>query len=140
MHFAGPGRSGDDDLAEARLRAALAPRRFDDVTFVLEPVAAACHYELGLDTTSSSSSPTSAAARATSPSSDSARTRDRRGGPPRSRQRRRRDRGDAFDAQMIRHVVSPALGRGTEYEATTGKALSAALALQPSRAVARSRC
>jgi len=49
VHFAGPGRAGDDDVAEARLRAGLARAGFDDVTFVLEPVAAAYHYERGLD-------------------------------------------------------------------------------------------
>jgi hypothetical chaperone protein len=124
VHFAGPGRSGDDDVAEARLRAALARAGFDDVTFVLEPVAAACHYELALD-----HDELVFIADFGGGTSDFSLLR--LGPHARDDEATRRVlasdgvgiAGDAFDAQMIRHVVSPALGRGTEYETTTGKAL-----------------
>jgi hypothetical chaperone protein len=124
VHFAGPGRPGDDELAESRLRAALARAGFDDVVFVLEPVAAAYHYERALDhdelvfiadfgggTSDFCVLRVGAGARAEGPArrvlaSDGVGIA-----------------GDAFDAQIIRHVVSPVLGRGSEYESTGGKGL-----------------
>jgi hypothetical chaperone protein len=122
-HFAGQGRAADDALAEARLRRALERAGFEDIVFVLEPVAAAWHYEQGLD------------------HEELVLIADLGGGTsdfsllsvgPRARKDRGTAErpvlasdgvgvaGDAFDAEVVRHLVSPALGRGTRYETTKG--------------------
>jgi hypothetical chaperone protein len=119
VHFAGPGRLGDDTLGEARLRSALARAGFDDVVFVLEPVAAAYHYEGTLDhdelvliadfgggTSDFSVLHVGPGAKRRVLASDGVGIA-----------------GDVFDGQIIRHVISPALGLGTEYTSTHGKPL-----------------
>ena len=122
VHFAGQGRPGDDDLAEARLRRALARAGFDDVVFVHEPVAAAYHYEQGLD-----HDELVLIADFGGGTSDFSLLRVGPGG----RQVLASDgvgvAGDAFDARIVRHVVSPALGRGSEYRTQTGKTLTVPL-------------
>src|SRR5437870_2215523 len=122
VHFAGPGRPGDDDVAEARLRAGLARAGFDDVTFVLEPVAAAYHYERGLDhdelvfiadfgggTSDFSVLRVGPGARRDGAGARRVLASDGVG-----------IAGDVFDAQIVRRAVSPALGRGTRYETRKG--------------------
>src|SRR5690606_38800836 len=49
VHFTRSGGKEDDDYAAGRLRRALAKAGFTDVEFVLEPVAAAFAYERGLE-------------------------------------------------------------------------------------------
>jgi len=122
VHFAGPGRPGDDDVAEARLRAGLARAGFDDVTFVLEPVAAASHYERGLD-----HDELVFIADFGGGTSDFSVLRVGPGAQRRGEDTRRvlssdgvGIAGDVFDAQIVRRAVSPALGRGTRYETRKG--------------------
>src|SRR5262249_2735795 len=124
VHFAGPGRPDDDDLGQQRLRAALARAGFDDVAFVLEPVAAAYDYECTLDhdelvfIADFSGGPSDFSVLRVGPGA--------RGAAPAERVLACDGvaiAGDVFDARIIRHVVSPLLGRGTEYESTGGKAL-----------------
>lgn len=120
VHFAGPGRAGDDDVAETRLRRALVRAGFDDVVFVLEPVAAAYHYEQGLD-----HDEIVFIADFGGGTSDFSVLRV---GPGVRRERNRivlasdgvGVAGDAFDAEIVRHAVSPAVGRGTTYETAKG--------------------
>jgi hypothetical chaperone protein len=116
VRFAKAKSAEDDDFAVARLREALARAGFERVEFEFEPVAAAYHYEQGL-------------------------TRDEllliadfgggtsdfcllRVGPGVRDRRRAEDilgtegvaiAGDCFDAAIIRNVVAPRLGRGSQY-------------------------
>src|SRR5262249_49065247 len=122
VHFAGPGRPGDDEVAEARLRAGLARAGFEDVTFVLEPVAAGSRYERGLDhdelvfiadfgggTSDFSVLRVGPGARRDGAGARRVLASDGVG-----------IAGDVFDAQIVRRAVSPALGRGTRYETRKG--------------------
>jgi hypothetical chaperone protein len=122
VHFAGPGRPGDDDLAEARLRRALGRAGFEDVAFVYEPVAAAYHYEQGLD-----HDEVVLIADFGGGTSDFALLRVGPGGRAVLASDGVGVAGDAFDARLVRHVVSPALGRGSEYETMGGKTLTVPL-------------
>jgi hypothetical chaperone protein len=117
VHFAGQHRLETDTIAEERLRRALAKVGFDDVHFVLEPVAAAYHYESHL-------------AR-----DELVLVADFGGGTsdfsilrlgPSYHHRRTGQRellavdgvgiaGDLFDARTLHHVVSPELGLGSAY-------------------------
>jgi hypothetical chaperone protein len=123
VHFVGAESDEDDALAQRRLEAALHNAGFRDITFELEPVGAAYHYERGLD-------------------------RDERiliadfgGGTsdfsllwvgPSHRSRRSEAilghdgvgvAGDAFDGKIVRHKVAPLLGRGSEFESLYGRRL-----------------
>jgi hypothetical chaperone protein len=119
--FAHAAAPGDTELALTRLRLALQEAGFWDVVFEYEPVAAAHHYEQGLDhdelvmigdfgggTSDFSLLRLGPKAR-------------REGGP--------REilgtegvavAGDAFDAKIVRHRVAGALGRGTEFRSLFG--------------------
>ena len=115
VRFVGAEKPEDDEFASERLKQAMYRAGFEEVTFEYEPVAAAYHYESTLD-------------------------RDQlimigdfgggtsdfsllRVGPTiRRRGREQSDllgneglglAGDSFDAKIIRHLVSPALGAGT---------------------------
>jgi hypothetical chaperone protein len=114
--FVGAANNEDDAYAEARLAEAFKTAGFDRVTFELEPVAAAHQYE------------------STLPHDELILIGDFGGGTSdfslvhvgatvRRRGRQASDllgtaglglAGDAFDAQIVRHLVSPALGAGTE--------------------------
>ncbi len=116
VHFVGAERPDDDLYAEGRLRNAFATAGFESVTFEMEPVAAAHYYESTLD------------------HDELILIGDFGGGTsdfsilkvgPEIRRRGRLPQdllgnsgiglaGDAFDAKIIRHLVSPALGAGTE--------------------------
>ena len=125
VHFVGAENQEDDSYAEGRLRSAFASAGYESVEFEMEPVAAAHYYESMLDHdeliligdfgggTSDFSlvhvGPTV-----------------RRGG------RVAGDivgnagvgvAGDAFDAKIIRHLVSPALGAGSQLR-SLGKILT----------------
>ncbi len=116
VHFAGAEKEEDDSYAEGRLRSAFESAGYESVEFEMEPVAAAHYYESMLD------------------HDELILIGDFGGGTsdfsllhvgPTIRQRGRVSddivgnagvgiAGDAFDAKIIRHLVSPALGAGSQ--------------------------
>jgi hypothetical chaperone protein len=116
VRFVGAESEEEDDFAVARLRESFLAAGFEDVSFEMEPVAAACAYEATLD------------------HEELILIGDFGGGTsdfsllrvgPEVRQRGRRPEdllgnsgvglaGDAFDAKIIRKLVSPALGSNSE--------------------------
>jgi hypothetical chaperone protein len=116
VHFAGAEKEEDDSYAEGRLRAAFEMAGYESVEFEMEPVAAAHYYESTLD------------------HDELILIGDFGGGTsdfslvhvgPTIRQRGRVSgdivgnagvgiAGDAFDAKIIRHLASPALGAGSQ--------------------------
>ena len=124
VHFARADDAEDDAFAEQRLREALGLAGFTDITFSFEPVGAAWHYESRLDRDELVLIGDFGGG-----TSDFTLIRVgpgiRAGGPE-----ARKDAvlgtdgvglaGDAFDAKLIRHVVAPRLGRGTEQRAAMG--------------------
>jgi hypothetical chaperone protein len=118
------GGEEDQDYALQRLREALEEGGFTDVEFEYEPVAAAYHYESGLD-----HDELVLIADFGGGTSDFCLARV--GPGVRQRGRQRSDilgtegvalAGDAFDARILRHRVAPALGKGTTYT-THGKSM-----------------
>jgi hypothetical chaperone protein len=115
VHFVGSEKDADDSFAEGRLKAAFELAGYESVEFELEPVAAAYYYESTLD------------------HDELILIGDFGGGTsdfslvrvgPSIRQRGRTSEdllgnsgvgiaGDAFDAKLIKHLVSPALGAGS---------------------------
>lgn len=113
--FVGSESEADDDYARSRLEAALHLAGFERISFEFEPVGAAYHYQSTLDR------------------DELILIGDFGGGTsdfsllqvgPTIRQRGRKPQdllanegigiaGDSFDAKIIRHLVSPALGDGT---------------------------
>ena len=126
VQFVGAETEDDNAFAEQRLRDSLTIAGFETVTFELEPVAAAHYYESRLD------------------HDELILIGDFGGGTsdfsllhvgPGVLRRGRKAAdflgnsglglaGDAFDAKLVRHLVSPELGRGSEAE-TMGKVLPA---------------
>jgi hypothetical chaperone protein len=126
VRFVGAETEDDNAFAEQRLRDSLERAGFEGITFELEPVAAAHYYESGLD------------------HDELILIGDFGGGtsdfsllhvgPSVLRRGRRAEdflgnsglglAGDAFDAKLVRHLVSPELGRGSEAE-SLGKVLPA---------------
>jgi hypothetical chaperone protein len=116
VHFSGAENEEDDSYAEGRLRSAFESAGYESVEFEMEPVAAAHYYESMLD------------------HDELILIGDFGGGTsdfslvhvgPTIRQRGRVSgdivgnagvgiAGDAFDAKIIRHLVSPALGAGSQ--------------------------
>lgn len=116
VHFVGAETDKDDAYAEARLEQAFRLAGFESVSFELEPVAAAHYYESTLD------------------HDELILIGDFGGGTsdfslvqvgPSIRRRGRSPKdllgnsgvglaGDSFDAKIIRHIVSPALGAGSD--------------------------
>jgi len=127
VRFVGADTPEDDDFAVARLHIAFAAAGFENVDFEMEPVAAACAYEATLD------------------HDELILIGDFGGGTSDfsllrvGRDVRRRGRtpedllgnsgvglaGDAFDARIVRKLVSPALGSNAE--AKSGKKLLTAV-------------
>jgi len=123
VRFALADSADDDAFAVDRLRRALTVAGFDDVTFEYEPVAAAHAYEQRIDR------------------DEIVLVADFGGGTsdftlievgPGPRARRQRDvigtsgvalAGDAFDRQIVRHVVAPDLGVDAHYTSSLGKTL-----------------
>ena len=115
VHFVGADTEADDSYAESRLKAAFQLAGYESVEFELEPVAAAHYYESTLH------------------HDELILIGDFGGGTsdfslvrvgPAIRKRGRRPEdllgnaglglaGDAFDAKIIKHLVSPALGAGS---------------------------
>ena len=126
VRFVGAETEEDNDFAEERLRESFLQAGFDAVTFELEPVAAAHYYESRLD------------------HDELILIGDFGGGTsdfsllhvgPKVLRRGRRPSdflgnsglglaGDAFDAKLVRHLVSPELGRESEAE-SMGKVMPA---------------
>ena len=113
-----------NEFALARLRESVQKCGFEQVTFEYEPVAAACSYEqqlqrdelilvgdFGGGTSDFSILPVGPGPR----SAPGARTILGNDGVALA--------GDAFDRQIVRHLVAPALGFGTEYQAAPDKTL-----------------
>lgn len=116
VNFVGAETEGDNVYAERRLEAAFRAAGFESVRFEMEPVAAAYYYETTLD------------------HDELILIGDFGGGTSdfsvvhvgpnvRRRGRQRSDllgnagiglAGDSFDAKIVRHLVSPALGAGTQ--------------------------
>jgi hypothetical chaperone protein len=124
VRFVGAASDGDDALALSRLRAGLLNAGFRDVRFEYEPIGAARHYERGLARdellligdfgggTSDFSLLRVGPGRA------------RRGGAESILGNAGVDvAGDAFDGRIIRHCVSPLLGRGAEFVSFFGRRL-----------------
>jgi hypothetical chaperone protein len=112
------GEEADQDYALDRLREALVESGFTDVDFEYEPVAAAWHYESGLD-----HDELVLIADFGGGTSDFCLVRV--GPGVRGRGRSASDilgtegvalAGDAFDARILRQRVAPALGKGSTYE------------------------
>jgi hypothetical chaperone protein len=115
VRFVGAEDDAGDDYAVSRLRVALQKAGFEEVEFELEPVAAAFYYESTLDhdeqiligdfgggTSDFSVLRVGPSARKTRHGSRAVLGNE---GLPLA--------GDAFDAKIIRHLVSPALGAGS---------------------------
>jgi hypothetical chaperone protein len=115
VHFVGAESAEDDALAEARLRESFLLAGYEDVVFEMEPVAAAHYYESTLD-----HDELILIGDFGGGTSDFSLVRV---GPTiRGRGRTAADllgnagvgiAGDDFDAKIIRHLVSPELGAGT---------------------------
>ncbi|HSS97119.1 MAG TPA: Hsp70 family protein [Terriglobales bacterium] len=116
VRFSGADTKKDDDYAVTRLRTAFTNAGFDDVTFEYEPIGAAYYYETRLDhdelilvadfgggTSDFSLLQVGPSFRRTSANREIATD-----GVALA--------GDAFDAKLVRHLVSPLLGQGSSYK------------------------
>lgn len=121
VHFVHAREPADADLALTRLRAALHNAGFREVEFEYEPVGAAHHYESGLDhdeliLIADFGGGTSDFSLVHVGPGAARRRRDTilaHGGVPLA--------GDAFDGKLIRHVVAPHLGRGSDFRTQFGR-------------------
>jgi hypothetical chaperone protein len=125
VHFSIERTEAANDLALGRLQQSIRASGFEEILFEYEPVAAAYSYEqtvqrdelilvgdFGGGTSDFSILPVGPGARSTA---------------SRTRQILGNDgvaiAGDAFDRQIVRHLVAPALGFGSEYQAAPDKTL-----------------
>jgi hypothetical chaperone protein len=122
VRFVGAASEADDALALSRLRAGLVNAGFRDVRFEYEPIGAARHYERGLahdellligdfgggtsDFSLLRVGPGRAGGAGSILGNDGVDVA-----------------GDAFDGRIIRHCVSPLLGRGAEFVSFFGRRL-----------------
>jgi hypothetical chaperone protein len=125
VHFSNPSSADDDALAVSRLLTAFRKCGFEEVVFEYEPVAAACSYEQRLD-----HDEIIVIGDFGGGTSDFSILRV--GPGVRARGRTPQDiigsdgvavAGDAFDRQIIRNLVAPRLGKGSEYLAGPGRFL-----------------
>lgn len=123
VRFSQAETEDDDAFAVKRLRAALSRAGWDDVTFVPEPVAAACFYERRLDHDEivlvgdfggGTSDFTLAEVGPSRRASGRAGVLSTAGVAI---------AGDALDARIVDHVVAPAVGKGSTYRSMFGKEL-----------------
>jgi hypothetical chaperone protein len=125
VHFSGAGSEEDDAFALSRLRAAFEQAGFEKIVFEFEPVAAAYEFESHLD------------------HDELILIADFGGGTsdfslmqvgPNVRRRGHAAQdilgtdgvaiaGDTFDSKIVRHVVAPRLGQGSQYRSAFGKVL-----------------
>jgi hypothetical chaperone protein len=124
VHFAHAKKQDDDAFACRRLAESLALAGVPDVRFEFEPVAAAYHYERQLERDE-----TVLIADFGGGTSDFCLVRV---GPSRREREDHRERdilgtegvaiaGDAFGAKIIRHVIAPRLGRGSQMQKLFGQ-------------------
>jgi len=119
VHFSGTKEHKDDDFAEGRLRAAFANAGFTKVSFLPEPVAAAYKYQRQLDhdelvliadfgggTSDFSLVRLEAESGAVVIGNDGVGIA-----------------GDTFDSKLVRNLVAPMLGLGSQYRSQFGKVL-----------------
>jgi hypothetical chaperone protein len=125
VHFSGASRTEEDAFALGRLRAAFQLAGFDEVVFEFEPVAAAYEFESQLD-----HDELILIADFGGGTSDFSLVQV--GPAVRRRGHTARDilgtdgvaiAGDTFDSQIVRHVVAPRLGQGSEYRSAFDKVL-----------------
>lgn len=124
VHFSGTKSDEDDNFAVNRLRTAFKNAGFDDVHFLPEPVAAAYKYQRTLDHdelvliadfgggTSDFSLVHLRAKRSSSNFSEQVIGNDGVG-----------IAGDTFDSKLVRNLVAPMLGLGSQYKTEFGKVL-----------------
>jgi hypothetical chaperone protein len=125
VHFVGMEKQEDDGYAEGRLRSAFESAGFESVQFEMEPIAAAHYYESTLDhneliligdfgggTSDFSLVHVGPTVRSANDGSGNIVGNAGVG-----------IAGDAFDAKIIRHLVSPALGAGSQLR-SLGKILT----------------
>lgn len=125
VRFAGSDGEDGDTFAEGRLRAAFAAAGFTDIELVLEPVAAALHYESTL-----TRDETVLVADFGGGTSDFSLLR---AGPSHRDDPTARSRilgatgvgvaGDDLDARIVQHLVAPGLGQGSRYRSMLGEEL-----------------
>ena len=125
VHFSGTRNDSDDEFAVNRLRSAFAKAGFDDVHFLPEPVAAAYKYQQRLDHDElvliadfgGGTSDFSLVELKAKPM----------GGHVINNQVIGNDgvgiAGDTFDSKLVRHLVAPMLGLGSQYKNEFGKVL-----------------
>jgi hypothetical chaperone protein len=125
VHFVGAENQEDDGYAESRLRSAFESAGFESVQFEMEPIAAAHYYESTLDHNeliligdfgggTSDFSLVHVGPTVRRPNGGSGNIVGNAGVGI---------AGDAFDAKIIRHLVSPALGAGSQLR-SLGKILT----------------
>lgn len=125
VHFSGARDDADDEFALSRLRAAFTRAGFDDVRFVAEPVAAAYQYQqrIGHDELvlicdfgggTSDFSLVHLQAKRCAGLEPSHQVIGNEGVGI---------AGDSFDSKLVRHLVAPLLGLGSEYRSQFGKVL-----------------
>jgi len=129
VHFSSAQNDADDELATARLSVAIRRAGWKDITFEFEPVAAAYHYastiareELILVADFGGGTSDFSIVRLRPPSSKSARE------PHEIRHEILANdgvalAGDAFDGEIVRQLVAPELGRGSQYRTPYGQIL-----------------
>jgi hypothetical chaperone protein len=125
VHFSGAGSAEDDAFALNRLQAALEQAGFEDVVFEFEPVAAAYEFESQLDhdeliliadfgggTSDFSLMQVGPSVRRRGHTAEDILGTD---GVALA--------GDTFDSKIVRHVVAPRLGQGSQYRSAFNKVL-----------------
>jgi hypothetical chaperone protein len=125
VHFSGAGSSEDDAFALNRLQAALEQAGFENIVFEFEPVAAAYEFESQLDhdeliliadfgggTSDFSLMQVGPSVRRRGHTAEDILGTD---GVAIA--------GDTFDSKVVRHVVAPRLGQGSEYRSAFNKVL-----------------
>ncbi|HMJ61990.1 MAG TPA: Hsp70 family protein, partial [Bryobacteraceae bacterium] len=119
--FVGAESAGDNEYAAERLKVSFEKAGFEQVSFEYEPVAAAYHYESTLDHDELiligdfGGGTSDFSLLRVGPSRDSGGVLGNEGLPL---------AGDAFDAKIVRHLLSPALGAGSLLN-SSGKMLPA---------------
>ncbi|PKU22387.1 Hsp70 family protein [Telmatospirillum siberiense] len=124
VRFVAEDGASEDDFATTRLRDAFGRAGIEEVVFEFEPIAAACHYERGLERDE-----TVLVADFGGGTSDFCLIRL---GPGRSRLARPEDAilgtegvgvaGDAFDRRIVQHALGEHFGKGASFE-SAGKTL-----------------
>lgn len=123
VHFVGAENSEDDNYAEGRLRSAFELAGYESVTFELEPVAAAHYYESTLDHDELILIGDFGGGTSDFSLIHVGPTRRTKGSVAILGNAGVGIAGDAFDAKIIRHLVSPSLGAGSQLR-SLGKILT----------------